>query len=73
VVLAVLVHDIVDHLAAAIHAEVHIDIGEGHTFRIQKPLEEQAVDERIQIRDAQCIGDEAACSRTASRPDGNTA
>ena len=40
-VLAVFMDDVVDDLIPAIHAEVHVDVGKGHTLRIQEPFEEQ--------------------------------
>ena len=40
VVLAVLVDHVVDDLAPAFHAEVHVDIGEGHALGIQEPFEQ---------------------------------
>jgi hypothetical protein len=59
--------------SAAIHAEVHVDVGEGHALGVQEPFEEQGVDERIEVGDAQGVGDEAAGGGAASRPDGNAA
>jgi hypothetical protein len=57
VVRAVFLDDVVDDFPAPVHAEVHVDVGERHALRIQEPFEEQGVDERIEIRDAQRIGD----------------
>ena len=73
VVLAVLVDDIVDDFSPAVHAEVHVDIGEGHALGIQEPLEQERVDEWIEVRDAQRIGDETAGGGASARPDGNAA
>ena len=73
VVLAVLVHHIVDDLGAAVHAEVHVDVGQGDALGVQEALEQQAVDERVQVGDAQGVGDQAAGARAASRADGNAA
>ena len=58
VVGAVFVDDVIEDLAAAVHTKVHVDIGKGYTFGIEKALEEQAVDERVEIRNPQRIGDE---------------
>ena len=73
VIFAVFVDHVVDDLVAAVHAEVHVDIGEGHALRIQEPLEQQGVHQRIQIGNAQGIGDEAAGGGASARADGNAA
>ena len=52
VIVAVLVDHVVDDLAAPIHAKIHIDIGQRNAFRIEEPLEQQAIDEWIKIGDA---------------------
>ncbi len=42
-VAAVLARDVVDHLVAAVHAEVDVEVGHRHPFRIQETLEQQVV------------------------------
>ena len=59
-VLAVLVDHIVDHLAAAVHAEIHVDVGHRDPLGVQKPLEQQVVHQGIEVGDPQRVGDEAA-------------
>ena len=39
----VLARDVIDDFAAAVHAEIHVDIGHGNAFGIQEALEEQFV------------------------------
>ena len=56
VVAAVFLRDVVDDLAAAVHAEIDIDIRHGDAFGIEKALEEQFVLERIDIGDAEGVG-----------------
>ena len=63
---------IVDNLLTADVAEVDVDIRHRHALRIQKPLKEQFVLQRIKIRDAQEIGDDAARRRAAPRTDGDS-
>ena len=60
-----------DHLFAAIHAEVDVEVGHGHAFRVQEPLEQKAITKRIKIRDRKRVGDERTRARTTARPDGN--
>ena len=69
-VAAVLAIDIVDDLAAAVDAEVNIDIGHADALGIQKSLEEQAVFNGVNIGDAQAIGHHAACGAASARADG---
>ena len=67
----VFLRDVLDQLAAPAHAEVDIDIGHGNAFGIQEALKEQVVLQRIHVRDAQRVADQAAGSRAAARADGN--
>ena len=73
VVLAILVDHVVDDLAPAFHAEVHVDIGEGHALGIQEPFEQERVDEGVEVRDAQRIGDETSGGGASARSDRNVA
>ena len=49
----VLLGDVIDDLAAAVHAEVDVDVGHGDALGIQEALEEQLVLQRIDVGDAQ--------------------
>ena len=66
---AVLAGHVVDYLLPALVAEVDVQIGHAHAFGVQKPLEEQAVFQRVQHGDAQRIGHDAARAAAAAGPD----
>ena len=55
---SVLSDDIINDFLASLEAEVHVDIGHGHTLRVEKALENQAVLERIEVRNTECVGDD---------------
>ena len=59
---AVLLGDVLDHLAAAVRAEVDVDIGHADALRIEEALEQQAVLQRVDI------GDLPSRSRPGCRP-----
>ena len=71
--LAVLLPDVLDHLAAALEAEVDVDVGHRHALGIQKTLEEQIVLERTHVGDLQRVGHERSRRRPAARTDRNAA
>ena len=64
---AVLLGDVLDHLAAAVHAEVDVDIGHADALGIQEALEQQAVLQRIDVGDLHRVADQAAGRRSAAR------
>ena len=64
---AVFSRDVVDHLAAPVHAEVDVDVGHGDAFGIQEALEQQFVLQRIDIGDPQRIGDQRSGGRSTAR------
>ena len=68
---AVLAGDVVDDLAAAVHAEVDVDIGHGDALGIEEALEEQLVLERIDVGDLHGVGDERAGGGAAAGADGD--
>ena len=70
-VAAVLPGDVLDDLAPARLAEVDVDVGQADALGVQEALEEQVVLHRVDVGDAQAVGDEAARRRAAARPDGN--
>ena len=70
-VAAVALLHVVDHLAAAVLAEVDVEVGHRHAFGIEEALEQQAEADRIEIGDGQRIGDQRAGARAAARPDRN--
>ena len=69
VLAAVLLRDVLDDLAAAALAEVDVDIGQRHALGVEEALEDQVVLDRIDVGDAQAVGDEAAGRRAAARAD----
>ena len=71
VVAAVFLRDVLDDFAAAVHAEIDVDIGHGHALGIQEALEEQFVLQRIDVGDAERVGDERAGGRSAAGADGD--
>ena len=54
------------HLSAAIIIEVHIDIGEGDTVRVQETLEQQVVLNGVNLGNAQAVGNGRTGGRTTS-------
>ena len=70
-VIAVETADIVDDLAAAVDAEVHVDIRHGHALRVQKALKKEAVFYRVDIGDMQAVGHDAARGAAAPGADGD--
>ena len=68
-VIAVETADIVDDLATAVDAEVHVDIRHGHALRVQEALKEEAVFYRVDIGDMQAVGHDAACGAAAAGAD----
>ena len=72
-VAAVLLGDVFDDFAAPVHAEVDVDVGQADALGIQEALEQQLVLQRIDVGDAQRVGDQRSCSRSAARPNRNVA
>ena len=69
--LAVLLAHIFDDLAAAILAEIDVNIRRADALGIQKALEEELVVDGIDIGDADDIGDDGACGGAAAGTDGD--
>ncbi len=61
--------DVVDDLAAPALAEVDVDVGQRDALGVEEALEDQVVLDRIDVGDAEAVGDEAAGGRAAARPD----
>ena len=66
---AVFLGDVLDHFAAAIGAEVDVDVGHADAFRIEEALEEQAVVQRVDVGDPHRVADQASGGRTAAGTD----
>ena len=71
VIAAIFLRDVVDDFAAAVHAEIDIDIRHRNALGIEEALEEQFVLERIDIGDAERVGDERTGGRSAAGTNGN--
>ena len=65
---AVLLRHELKHLAAPRVVEVHVDIGHRDSVGVKKPLEQQVVLYRVDVRDAKRVGNGRASRRTAPRP-----
>ena len=68
-VVAVLVGDVADHLAAAPIVEVDVDVGHGHALRVQEPLEDESVLDRVELGDPHGVRGHGAGGRASSRAD----
>ena len=71
VVAAIFLCSVFDHLRPAVHAEIHVDVGRGDAFGIQKTFEKELVLQRIDIGDAHAVGHQAAYDGAAARADRN--
>ena len=72
-VLAVAFRGVADHLAAEAGVEVHVDVGHLGATRVQEPLEEQVVADRVDVDDAQAVGDARPGRAPAPGPDADPA
>jgi hypothetical protein len=68
-VAAVLVGHVADHAVAAAHREVDVDVRHRHALGVEEPLEQEVVAQRVDVRDLQAVGHEAAGRAAAPRPD----
>ena len=59
---------VVDHLVPMARVEVHVDVGHRHPRRVEEPLEQQVVADRVEVGDAQAVGHRTARGRAAARP-----
>ena len=64
---AVLFLDVLDHLAAALLAEVDVDIGRLPPALVQEPLEQQIVGQRADVAQIQGVGHQRTDARSAGR------
>jgi hypothetical protein len=62
---------VVDDLAAAAHAEVDVEVGRRDALGVEEALEEQLEAERVEVGDAEQVGDDAAGAGTAAGADGD--
>ena len=68
-VAAVLLRDVVDHPLAAVDGEVDVDVRHRLAARVEEPLEEQVVLDRVDVGDLERVGGERAGGRAAARAD----
>jgi len=68
-VAAVLAGDVVDDLVAAVHAEIDVEVGQRHALGIEEAFKQQVVAQRIEIGDAERVGDQRSRARAAARTD----
>ena len=66
---AVMLGDVADDLVAAALAKVDVDIGHAHALDIEEALKKQIVGQRVEVGDAQRIGDQRSGRRTTARTD----
>ena len=69
----VLLGDVADHALAAADREVDVDVRHRLARRVQEPLEQQVVLDRVEVGDVQRVGDDRAGRRAAARADGDAA
>ncbi|VWC24279.1 hypothetical protein BTE28158_06003 [Burkholderia territorii] len=60
---------VLDHAIAAVLAEVDVEVGHRHAFRVQESLEQQVVAQRVQIGNAERVRDQRTGARAAARAD----
>ena len=69
--LTVFLADVFDHFATARFAEVDVDIRRRNALGIEETFEEQPELERIDVRNAEHVGDQRTRRRTTAWPDRN--
>ena len=71
--IAVFLADVFEHFAAPFLAEIDVDVGRRNAFRIQEPLEDEPVLQRIDIGNSENISGQGTGGRTAPGADWNPA
>ena len=66
---AVLLRHVADHALAAADGEVDVDVRHRHALGVEEALEQQVVAERVDVRDLERVGDDAAGRRATARAD----
>ena len=59
--------DVIDDPVAALHAEVHVEVRHRDALRIQEPLEQQVIAQRVEIGDAERVRDQRARAGATAR------
>ena len=60
--------DVIDHPLAVVLAKVDVKVGHRHPLRVEEPLKQQVITDRVQIRNAQRVGNERSSTRAPARP-----
>ena len=68
---AVFLGDVLNYLAAAMRAEIDVDIGHADALGVEEALEQQAVLQRIDVGDLHRVADETAGGGSAAGTYGN--
>ena len=68
-VVAVLLGDVPDDVAAPALVEVHVEVGHRDAVRVEEPLEDQPVLQRVQVGDPHGVGDHRPGARAAAGAD----
>jgi len=63
---AVFLLHVVDDAVATVLAEIYVEVGHRHALRIQEALEQQVVAQRVEVGDAERIGDERSRAGAAA-------
>ena len=71
VVGTVLFVHVVDNFATAVHTKVDVEVGHGLTLWVQKALEHQIEAERLNLGDADEVGNYTTCATTTARANGD--
>ena len=58
---AVLVDDVIDDLAPTLVVEVDVDVGQAHAVRVEEPLKQQVVLDRVDVGDPHAVCDRRTC------------
>ena len=70
-VATILALHVADHLFAAVHAEVDVEVGHRDALGVQEPLEQQRIAQRVKVGDGQRIGHQRPRARAATGADRN--
>ncbi len=66
---AVAIRDVADHLVAAVVGEVDVHVGHRHALGVEEALEEEPVAHRVDVGDAEAVGDQRPRGRSAPGAD----
>ena len=67
-VLAIVLTHILDDTPAVVLAEVDVEVGHRHPLRVQEALEQQRIRQRVEVGDAQRVGDQRAGAGAPAGP-----